>query len=502
MSTNFPSSKDTTTTLPTESASTTLSVNHVTAHTNLADAVIALETKVGVDSSAVTTSHDYKLSGVTGSDKAVSKTGTETLTNKTLTAPTITSPDITVGSDATGDMYYRNSGGHIARLPKGNDGDVIQYSGGLPVTGAASTATYSTYGQVLLKANAEYYAADSGGTDAYAITLSPAPSAYATGQTFYFKANTVNTGAATLNVNSLGAKTIVKGVNTTLNDGDIAAGQFVTVIYDGTNFVLQNPTAVSIPSPTVFQQVISAVTANGTIGESYFTTSYLGFSTTNPMFVATSGSSGLSYITRYIKLYNGSIVATHQVQSGAGTAGDVCRLTTIGNYVYLIHNVGGSAKLYRYDAADLANETLMTISGTAVTSASLFTDGTNLYQMQSAGSAQIYTISGTTSTSGSTVSYTSSTTDAGYWSDGTTLYGVDSNVIYTWAIGGGSRTTGYQMLNAQYFVFNGATSAAQTYGGCFKEVGNTLQILTMKMNKTVSNSAGGLIGKVIPVTIF
>ena len=52
---------------------------------------------------------------------------------------------------------------------------------------------------------------------------------------------TANTGAATLNVNSLGAKTIVKGVNTTLDDSDILASQFITVIYDGTNFVLQNP---------------------------------------------------------------------------------------------------------------------------------------------------------------------------------------------------------------------------------------------------------------------
>lgn len=49
----------------------------------------AVEAKIGIDGSAVTTSHDYKLSGVTGSDKAVSKTGTETLTNKTLTAPVI-----------------------------------------------------------------------------------------------------------------------------------------------------------------------------------------------------------------------------------------------------------------------------------------------------------------------------------------------------------------------------------------------------------------------------
>lgn len=59
---------------------------------NLQTAVVALETKVGVDSSAVTSSHDYKLSEVT--DKAVGKTATQTLTNKTLTSPTITTPAI------------------------------------------------------------------------------------------------------------------------------------------------------------------------------------------------------------------------------------------------------------------------------------------------------------------------------------------------------------------------------------------------------------------------
>lgn len=91
--------------------------------------------------------------------------------------------------------------------------------------------------------NAEKYAADAGSNDTYVITLSPIPTSYTTGMVVYFKANTVNTGAATINVNSLGAKTIVKGVNTTLADGDIAAGMFCTLIYDGTNFVLQNPIA-------------------------------------------------------------------------------------------------------------------------------------------------------------------------------------------------------------------------------------------------------------------
>lgn len=52
------------------------------------DQIEAIEAKVGVNSSSVTTSHDYKLSGVTGSDKAASKTGTETLTNKTLSSAT------------------------------------------------------------------------------------------------------------------------------------------------------------------------------------------------------------------------------------------------------------------------------------------------------------------------------------------------------------------------------------------------------------------------------
>ena len=95
--------------------------------------------------------------------------------------------------------------------------------------------------QTGLQKNSEKYAADAGSTDSYAITLSPAPTSYATGMVVYFKANTANTGAATLNVNSLGAKTIVKGLNTTLANNDIVAGQFCTVIYDGTNFVLISP---------------------------------------------------------------------------------------------------------------------------------------------------------------------------------------------------------------------------------------------------------------------
>lgn len=68
--------------------------DHAGQHNLIAKGIVALEQKVGVDGSAVTTSHDYKLSEVVSSDKAVGKDATQTLTNKTLTAPTVTGLDI------------------------------------------------------------------------------------------------------------------------------------------------------------------------------------------------------------------------------------------------------------------------------------------------------------------------------------------------------------------------------------------------------------------------
>lgn len=76
------------------------------------------------------------------SGDVVTLTGTQTLTNKTLTSPVITSPDIDLGSDATGDILYRNSGGSIARLGIGSTDQVLTVASGLPAWGdAAAGAT-------------------------------------------------------------------------------------------------------------------------------------------------------------------------------------------------------------------------------------------------------------------------------------------------------------------------------------------------------------------------
>ncbi len=61
-----------------------------------------------------------------------------------------------------------------------------------------------------------------------------------------FDANFENTSAATLNVDSLGAKTIKKNHDTDLASGDIEIGQKVLVSYDGTNFQMISQVANAV----------------------------------------------------------------------------------------------------------------------------------------------------------------------------------------------------------------------------------------------------------------
>lgn len=81
-----------------------------------------------------------------------------------------------------------------------------------------------------------FYGEDAEASDTYAITVLPSIGAYYTGMIVIFKANTANTGAATLNVNTIGAAAIKKQKDQALETGDILAGQTVTLVYDGTNF--------------------------------------------------------------------------------------------------------------------------------------------------------------------------------------------------------------------------------------------------------------------------
>lgn len=70
--------------------------------------------------------------------------------------------------------------------------------------------------------------------------------AYAAGQTFRAVIANTNTGAVTLNINSVGGVAVTKNGSTALVAGDLLAGAAVEVVYDGTQFQLVTPSESTI----------------------------------------------------------------------------------------------------------------------------------------------------------------------------------------------------------------------------------------------------------------
>lgn len=106
---------------------------------------------------------------------------------------------------------------------------------------AVAVADYATAGQVVKSSLTT--AGTAGGTaDALTASLTISPGSYTTGLRFTVKAASSNTGAATININSLGAKSIVQpNGSTALTAGQIQANYILDLFYDGTSAVLLNP---------------------------------------------------------------------------------------------------------------------------------------------------------------------------------------------------------------------------------------------------------------------
>lgn len=109
-------------------------------------------------------------------------------------------------------------------------------------TGVANADARDQYGAVGQIQDSAYLYAAVSGTDTYTMNLSPAITAYAAGQSFVGLVTNANTGAATLNVNSVGAKNILDVGGSALVAGDIPANSIISVVYDGTQFILLTAT--------------------------------------------------------------------------------------------------------------------------------------------------------------------------------------------------------------------------------------------------------------------
>lgn len=233
------------------------------------------------------------------------------------------------------------------------------------------------------------YVGTVGGTaDEITLTPSPAITAYAAGQQFYFIAGGTNTTNVTVAISGLTAKAITKNGTTALVAGDIRSGQIVLMTYDGTRFIMGvnricNVAAVSASSTSVdFTSIPSGVrrvivnfvnlSTDGTdplliqIGDSggVETTNYVSASTLTVAGGATTGgNSTAGYIIQSVLaanaltgsyvLNNGDADSTGQTWYGSG---NLVRLT--GNSE-IIHAAG-----YKVLSAHLDRVRITTSGGT------------------------------------------------------------------------------------------------------------------------------------------
>ena len=108
------------------------------------------------------------------------------------------------------------------------------------------------------------------GTDSITATAHASVAAYSAGQEFRFVTVGANTGAVTLNINGIGVKNVYKSGSQPLDAGDLASGQVVSVVYDGTQFQLISGAgggggATGGGSDEIFVQNGQTVTTNYTI---------------------------------------------------------------------------------------------------------------------------------------------------------------------------------------------------------------------------------------------
>jgi microcystin-dependent protein len=124
--------------------------------------------------------------------------------------------------------------------------------------GDATAMTQAATGKQVLNSSFQYCSV--GGT-ANTITLSTgfSATAYTAGMTVSWVVGSTNTGATTINVDSLGAKSLVRanGAHTALQPGDLSAGALVEAQYDGTRFQLRSPSA-SATSADVLARIVKA----------------------------------------------------------------------------------------------------------------------------------------------------------------------------------------------------------------------------------------------------
>lgn len=163
------------------------------------------------------------------------------------------------------------------------------------------------------------------------------------GMEITFFSNQTITNSPSLNVNLTGLRPIFKNVNQSLSNGEIKAGQAVTVVFDGTNWQLMS--TVSPSTATGFWSTL------GNVSDS--TANYIGTINNQPLTFYTSGSERMriSRAGRFGFNMNPTAASMFNIKSiGNGAILTVNRSTDSGALIELTETGGGNARIDMYNS--------------------------------------------------------------------------------------------------------------------------------------------------------
>lgn len=278
-------------------------------------------------------------------------------------------------------------------------------SANLPMSGfkhtgvgnATARTEYAAAGQA--QDSSFMWGGTAGGTaDALTITLTPAITAYAAGQRFTFISGAAGnaTTTPTLNVNGVGAKTIVKRDNTALGVGDITVSTLIDVEYDGTNFRLVPPivsnsiqrsartsnTILGVADKSKLIDITSGsftqtVTAAATLGDGWFC--YYRNAGTGIVTIDPNGAETIGGLATLVLTIGMSIL----LQSD-GVNLNYVNLSGVGNHSVTVTNGNGSGstntKIRRFTTTQTNVGTAITYADSATLGASFTINEPGIYE--------------------------------------------------------------------------------------------------------------------------
>lgn len=246
--------------------------------------------------------------------------------------------------------------------------------GGFAHTGVANATVrnmYASAGQV--QDGVLTYLTTVSGSDTITAVGAVGMTAYATGQVFSFIAAGNNTGAATLNINSIGAKAITKNGTTALVADDIVLGQVVNVFYDGTRFQLTTKVSPTYSGLSTVNGIVKG-NGSGTFSAATAGTDYAGISNAQTFTGSQRGT-----VTSDNDLSFDMNVTNNFSCTPAGTGALTFTNITAGQSGYVLLDNSGGYAITAAATTKVDSNFLTTVSTAGVYLISYMSNGTNVY---------------------------------------------------------------------------------------------------------------------------